>query len=268
MNVAKAAFSAVPSKLAGERTFSEFLRGASGGSLPEIVSWTEGTPAKIRAMLDAWKNGLIDITENWSVGEKRSIHHNAITTEWGGEAQAAGDHEWAIIDFNTADHGVYVAMTDWLPSSGVMNNSATNEGSWRDCIRRTFANGVFRESLSDDPVYSLFKPMNVITGVCNSDELITTQDYFALFAENEVYGKYDGNYSPYRYGKHHTNSENNALTRFSYYANEDNIPNCEFWFRSPDDDDTDDFAAQSSSNQSTSHISYSNYWLVFFGYIS
>ena len=39
----------------------------------EIVDWATGTDAQIVAMVNAADNGAIDLTDYWSVGDRKSV---------------------------------------------------------------------------------------------------------------------------------------------------------------------------------------------------
>ena len=81
-----------------------------------------------------------------------------------------------------------VGMKDCLSNNGYISPLESNDGGWRDCRRRTWCNGAFRDALPA-AFKSLFKQFKVqaATGAGNSSAV--TNDYFALPAEKEMFGE-------------------------------------------------------------------------------
>lgn len=163
----------------------------------EIVTWADGTPAQLAAMLQAHDNGLIDITDYWSLGDKRTISHSAMTATNVGETHAAQSKAWILMDTgaqsgyvfsdNTPVHYV-VGMEDCFDETGYMNSTNTNTGSWDSSARRTWCNNELRASFDED-TRALFKQFKTVTAETYSGSTLKTSlDYFALFAEKEVFG--------------------------------------------------------------------------------
>lgn len=185
-------------------------------SIIEIVTWADGTEDQIQAMMDADYAGLINLSDYWSVGDKRVIHHSAMAATGVGESHAAQDQTWVLMDTgensgyvfedNTPVHFV-VGMKDCFNENGYMNSTNTNTKSWDNCARRTWCNNVLPGSFPTK-TRNFFKPFKTITVESNgSSTLKTSIDYFALFAEKEVFGKYT-------YGRP---AEADALTQIDYY---------------------------------------------------
>ena len=187
----------------------------SGGQV-EIVTWADGTPWQIAMMLLAHDHGLIDITDYWNLGDKRTISHSAMPATNVGETHAAQSRTWVLMDTGTQSGYVFsdntpvhfvVGTEDCFDEKGYMNSSSTNVGSWESSARRTWCNNELRMSL-DEGTRALFKPFKTVTASeNNSDTLKTSLDYFALFAEKEVFGT--NTYS--------RAAEANALTQIDYY---------------------------------------------------
>lgn len=200
----------------------------------KIVSWSSGTDAEICSMVDAAIEGKIDLTDYWSVGDERQITLNPITSSHTGENQPA-----QTVTFVLAHEGLYefsssittnsegvamapkstdlsnriavsfvVTMKNNLSNSGYMNSTDTNEGSWRDCARRSWCNDEFYNAIPETirPIFAEFKTRTI--DVYNGSELQTTNDHFALVAAKEIVGE-----------ETRLNAvESAALTQFDYYA--------------------------------------------------
>ena len=133
----------------------------------EIVDFATGTDEQIAAMLAAHYAGKIDVTEYWSVGEKRSIHINAMTATGVSEAHHADDYDYVIIGMNHDDlvtpingitkaaitlqqDRIFFINTITLEDSnydsaheyGYINSNNNNPG-WNSCTRRTWCNETY-----------------------------------------------------------------------------------------------------------------------------
>lgn len=212
------------------------------GSHPvEIVSWSNGTAAQIKAMLDAEKAGQINTADYWNVGDKRTFHLSAISAYSvnGVEiiaAQPAQDVEIALAhkglykDANNNTVRWVITFVDCLAQKGKMNGTNTNSGSWNDAAIRTYINNYVFPAMSaeDKAIFTQFK--TVTANPYNGTSLETSVDYLALLAEKEIFGA--ETYS--------NNTEANALTQFDYYKPENshiktvNGSQDYWWQRSPE----------------------------------
>lgn len=110
-----------------------------------------------------------------------------------------------------------VGMKDYLTKNasregGYVNSSPTSEGSWNGCSRRNWCNGAFRGSFSST-LRPIFKKFNCITAkTYNGSTNQTSQDYFALHAEREVYNSRSMS----------NQTEYNALKQLEYYKTQSN----------------------------------------------
>jgi hypothetical protein len=126
------------------------------------------------------------------------------------------------------DHFV-VGQKHSLNEAGYMNSSNTNSGSWDGCARRTWCNNVYRNAIPAT-LRGCFKQFNVITAESyNGSTNKTSKDYFALFAEQEIFGS--RSYS--------NTTEAAALTQIEWYKNANNRKknrsgsSSSWWERSP-----------------------------------
>lgn len=185
----------------------------------EIVPWATGTDAQIAAMIAALDDGRITIEDTgWQIGDERIVSLAAMEATGVDETHAAQQVTLVLMDsqhYNLVgggkDHFV-VGLKNCLNEKGYMNSTATSAGSWEDCARRAWCNSVFKNAIPET-LRNCFKQFEVITctewdGTTNT----TSNDYFALFAEKEVFGE--------RIGSNETEAA--ALTQVAYYATEAN----------------------------------------------
>lgn len=199
----------------------------------KIVTWAGGTDEEIAAMVAAADAGKIDLTEYWNVGDVRSVNLSAMSATGVGESHVAQTVQLALVakDTGTANstnpcyNYQYVTATsgrtypsfivqqvDGLANGtsgefGYMNSSNTNSGSWNGCARRTWCNNVYRNAVPST-LRGIFKQVGVKTiETYNGSTLQTSNDYFFLPAEKEVFGSVS--YS--------NSTEANALSVWPYY---------------------------------------------------
>lgn len=192
----------------------------------EVVPWSTGTDAEIVSLIQSADDRDIDLSEYWNIGDERTISLSAIATSgsntygsWSvGESQPAHDQVFTLMDFGhysltTATSGgktinnCVVGMKNAIKNAGYMNSNNTNIGSWNGSNRRAWCNAGLRASIPST-LLPAFKQFNVITAeTYNGSTNQTSADYFALFAEKEVFGSQS--YSNI--------TEANALTQIQYY---------------------------------------------------
>lgn len=207
----------------------------------EIVPWATGTDAQIAKMIAALDSGKITVADTgWQIGDEREVSLAAMEATGVDESHEAQTVTFVLMDSghfdlttptaggSTKDHFV-VGMKDCLDEAGYMNATNTNEGSWPACARRAWCNSIFRNAIPQT-LRNCFKQFNVITCTeWNGTTNTTSNDYFALFAEKEVFGK----------RKLSNETEAAALTQIEYYAieaNRNKIVNGKadtWWERSP-----------------------------------
>lgn len=222
----------------------------------KIVTFADGTDAEIARMIKAHYAGKINIGEYWAVGDKRTIHHNAMDATGVSESHKANDYAYVIIgiehdDLVTAINGkakaaitiqterlLYLDTTteynDSLDAShecGYMNSSDMNSGGWEGCERRTWCNNVYKKCL---PAYvqSMMKQVKKLTsGGGQSSTIKTSNDYAFLLSEIEIFGNipysFGGEGIQYQYFKNATaNRYKSPRTSNSYVSGI-------WWSRSP-----------------------------------
>lgn len=181
----------------------------------QIPTFADGTDEEIATALQMHYAGEIDLTDYWAVGDKRTIHLNAMTADGVSEAHHADDYEFVIIGMNhddlvtpignitkaaitiQMDRILYKNTTDASYSSnwptvadegGKMNSTSTNVGGWTSCDRRTWCNSVFYNAV-ESGIKSLIKPVVKKTSEGNiSDVINSDNDNVFLLSEIEVFG--------------------------------------------------------------------------------
>lgn len=179
----------------------------------KIVTFADGTDAEIEKMIEAHYTGKINIGDYWAIGDKRTIHHNAMDATGVSESHKANDYAYVIIgiehdDLVTAINGktkaaitiqtermLYLDTTTEYDNSydtsheyGYMNSSGTNSGGWEDCARRAWCNNVYKKCL---PTYiqNMMKQVKKLTSAGSKSSTIkTSNDYAFLPSEIEIFG--------------------------------------------------------------------------------
>lgn len=199
----------------------------------KIVTFADGTDAEIEKMIEAHYAGKINISDYWAVGDKRTIHHNAMGATGVSEPHRANDYVYVIIgiehdDLVTAinsktkaaitiqtERMLYLDTTteynsfyDESHECGCINSSDTNSGGWEGCERRTWCNNVYKKCL---PTYiqNMMKQVKKLTSAgSRSSTVKTSNDYAFLLSEIEIFGSttysYTGEGKQYQYFKNAT----------------------------------------------------------------
>lgn len=186
----------------------------------KIVPWATGTDEEIAAMVAALDDGRITVADTgWQIGDERTVSLAAMEATGVGESHAAQQVTLVLMDSQHydlvgggKDHFV-VGLKNCLNEMGYMNSTDTSAGSWESSARRTWCNNVFKNAIPET-LRNCFKQFEVIT--CteqNGTTNTTSNDYFALFAEKEVFGE-----------RTRSNEiEAAELTQVAYYATEANL---------------------------------------------
>lgn len=162
----------------------------------QVPSWANGSDADIVEALQKHYNGEIDLHDYWSVGDERTVNLSAMAATGVNEAHEATAATFVLLNAGgktfidgTTECAFIVGMKEALYPEGYMNNTNTNTGGWRDCSRRTWCNSVFYDAIPSS-IKSIFKQFTNQSGTGNRTTSGTydSTDYFALPAENEVFG--------------------------------------------------------------------------------
>lgn len=177
------------------------------------------TDQEIIDMLEAHEQGIINITDYWTVGDTRTASISSIAATGVGESHAAQQLHVVLSHRGgqTLEDGSACTFqwdfVEALAEAGYMNSSNTNSGGY---------DGSARAPWNDTPMYNalpawlkkMTKPFKVTSGVGGgaSSGLQTTAHKLALRAEKEVFGTMSYSFS----------DEANALTQVDYYKTADN----------------------------------------------
>lgn len=177
------------------------------------------TDQEIIDMLDAHEQGIINITDYWTVNDTRTASISSIAATGVGESHAAQQVHVVLSHRGgqTLEDGSACTFqwdfVEALAKAGYMNSSNTNSGGY---------DGSARAPWNDTPMYNalpawlkkMTKPFKVTSGVGGgaSSGLQTTVHKLALRAEKEVFGSRTYSFS----------DEANALTQVDYYKTADN----------------------------------------------
>ena len=215
----------------------------------KIVTFADGTDAEITKMIEAHYAGKINIGDYWAVGDKRTIHHNAMSATGVSESHKANDYAYVIIgiehdDLVTPINGktkaaitiqtermLYLDTTTKYNSSydtshecGYMNSSRTNDGDWQDCERRIWCNEVYKKCL---PTYI----QNMMKQVKKKTSGGSSNDYAFLPSEIEIFGS--ATYSFAGEGKQYQYFKNATANRYKKPRHGSDYVSGYYWERSP-----------------------------------
>lgn len=222
----------------------------------KIVTFADGTDAEIAKMIEAHYAGKINISDYWAVGDKRTIHHDAMDATGVSESHKANDYAYVIIgiehdDLVTAINGktkaaitiqtertLYLDTTTEYNDSynashecGYMNSGSTNSGGWEGCERRAWCNNVYKQCL---PTYiqNMMKQVKKLTsGGSQSSTIKTSNDYAFLPSEIEVFG--NTQYSFTGEGKQYQYFKNATANRYKKPCYDSSYVSSIWWERSP-----------------------------------
>lgn len=222
----------------------------------KIVAFADGTDAEIEKMIEAHYAGKINISDYWAVGDKRTIHHNAMDATGVSESHRANDYAYVIIgiehdDLVTAINGktkaaitiqtermLYLDTTTEYNASynashecGYINSSSTNSGGWEGCVRRTWCNNVYKKCL---PTYiqNMMKQVKKLTSAgSRSSTIKISNDYAFLLSETEIFGS--AAYSYAGEGKQYQYFKNATANRYKKPRFDDSLVSGHYWERSP-----------------------------------
>ena len=162
------------------------------GSVNGVVDFATASWDEIGHMLQRHYAGLINLADFWSVGAEKVISYDAMSANGVSETHSAGSQKIKIIGFNhdTITGGTKSAITlqfsNGLGNAGYIHPTATNEGGWGACNRRSWMNGTFYNSL-DANLRKLIKPVDKYCASGN-ETITTVSDKCFLLSETELMG--------------------------------------------------------------------------------
>lgn len=222
----------------------------------KIVTFADGTDAEITNMIEAHYAGKINIGDYWAVGDKRTIHHNAMAATGVIESHKANDYVYVIIGINhdvlsssinarsraaitiQTERMLYLDTTKEYNSSydishecGYMNSSNTNSGGWEGCARRRWCNDVYKKCL---PTYiqKMMKQVDKPTSVGGQNSSFTiSEDYAFLPSEIEIFGSHP--YSFANEGEQYQYFKNSTANIYKKPRYSSDYVSGYYWTRSP-----------------------------------
>ncbi len=236
-----------------------------------IVTWANGSDSDIVEMVAAADNGAINLSDYWSVNDERTVHLNAMSATGVGESHNAQDVVFVLshvggktLTTPTASGRTTCSfqfdMKHGLYERGYMNSSNTNVGGWTSCARRTWCNSVFKASIPST-LSSIFKQHKNLTSAGNTSSTIdTTDDWFALRSEIEIFGTTTYSYT----------GEGSQVTYYQTSANrikQSQGANYYWWERSPYSSGTTSFCYVHSGGSADAYNASSSNGLAVCGCI-
>lgn len=191
----------------------------------EIVTFADGTWEQIQAMLEAHYNDEINISDYWSVDDRKYISLSAMSATGVGESHHADTYEYVIYGIEHDDlaepinghtkAAITIGQLRYFTTAGAtngygdkelgyMNSTDTTSGGWESCARRKWCNEVFFNALPDG-LKPMVKTVKKYSGVGNGSTsgIQTTQDKVFLLSEIEIFGtryeSVDGEGSQYQF---------------------------------------------------------------------
>ena len=163
----------------------------------KLVSWSSGSDADIKAMVDAYYAGkltLEKIQSVWSIGDERVVRLSAITGVNVGENQSEQNVSFVIMNWggkklaSNVNALAIVGQKNSLATAGKIHATTVSVG-WNDCSRRSWCNQEYKNAIPS-AFRSLFKQFHNYTGKAdpNFSTVQDSLDYFAFPSEVEVFG--------------------------------------------------------------------------------
>ena len=177
------------------------------------------TDQEIIDMLEAHEQGIINITDYWTVGDTRTASIADIAATGVGESHAAQQVHVVLSHRGgqTLEDGSACTFqwdfVEALAEAGYMNSSNTNSGGYDGSARAPWNDTTMYNALPEW-LKKMTKPFKVTSGVGGgaSSGLQTTVHKLALRAEQEVFGTRTYSFA----------DEATALTQVDYYKTSDN----------------------------------------------
>lgn len=232
-------------------------------SFDTSVTFSGCTDEEFVNTIAALDDGTISTSElSWAVGDTRTVNLSAMSATGVGESHNAETVTFVIQNVGgvTLSNGkechYVVGLLNSLATVGYMNSSDTNTGSWKSSARRTWCNSVFRNAIPST-IRGCFKQFKCVTATeYNASTTTTTDDYFALPAEKEIFDA----------RAYSNQTEFNALKQFDWYKTSANrikkLGNSGsaswWWERSPGYDRSSGFCRVSNDGAAHSYAAASN----------
>lgn len=197
-----------------------------------IVTFADGTDEEVAAMLDAAKNGSIDLQTDggWKVGDTRRITISAFTS---GDVNHSEQEMDIVItsfaDYNSCGAKMQFDFKQALSAGNRMNASGTNSGGWKSSEMFKTTLPALVKALPEWLSSRLLEfPVKACVGGGSSNVETVTGNKLALRSEIEIFGK--TTYSASGEGGTQIEYYKTAANRVKKYGLNGNT--CSWWERS------------------------------------
>lgn len=246
-----------------------FIKPTEYAKALKIVTFAGGTDNEILAMIKAADQGLINLSDYWSVGDERQISLEAMAATGVGESHAAQTVTIKLVNaggktLKTTTPGGRTTcsfvwqLKDCLNETGYMEESNTNANGWNGCKRRTWCNEVFYNALPAWLKEATKEVLNKTSAGNKSTTLVDTYDKIALPCMTEVGLTYQ--YAVAGEGTAWSYYTSDAL-RIKKVSGSANV----WWSRSPSTSTATTFCIVTSSGAASSNSASSTSGLAPFG---
>ena len=202
-----------------------------------VPSWSEATDEQVAELLQKHYAGEINLHDYWNVGDERTVSLSAIASSpsIGFYGCSAQNVVFVIMNkggktlTNNQECAFVVGQKSSLNEKGVLNENTYkgNAGGWDNSNCRTWCNSYYKNAIPSSLI-GIFKEYknNTGNGYETGNAIVTSNDYFSLPAEIEVFGT-------------RTYSVAGEGNQFDYYKTASNrIKSCSgsayiWWLRSP-----------------------------------
>ena len=209
----------------------------------KTVTWAGGTDQEVADMVSAADAGVISLADYWAVGDERTVHLTAMAKTVSGLSETHAAQDIVMVLMNSGGKTLTAGGTcsfivgqknslgfgNNVDEKGMMNSSGSNSGGWEACPRRTWCNSIYKNSFPA-ALLPIFKQFKNVTADGSSSTTATSDDYFALPSEKEVFGTISNSNataesanSQFTYYATSANRIKNYMTGSAYY----------WWLRSP-----------------------------------
>lgn len=190
----------------------------------KVPSWSTGTDEEIVDALDKHYAGKINLLNNWNVGDSRTVRFkDSLTTlvDYPGYLNpAAKTAGIPLVIWNKGGKNLtnpingkeecafIVGFEDYIDDARIGN------GNWPNTVRYDWCQSVFKNAIPDSLIGAFKEFVNISNANNTADGTVTSNDYFTLLAEKELFGVNDDDARAIGEA---------SLSQFERFTNSDNI---------------------------------------------
>ena len=243
----------------------------------KTVTWAGGTDQEVADMVSAADAGVISLADYWAVGDERTVHLTAMAQTVSGLSETHSAQDIVMVLMNSGGKTLTAGGTcsfivgqkntlgyaSNTTERGMMNSSNSNTGGWEACPRRTWCNSIYKNAFPAT-LLPIFKQFKNVTADGSSSTTATSDDYFALPSEKEVYGSITYADSTAESANSQFKYYQTASNRIKYYSS----ANADYWWeRSPRSGSSDLFCIVSTGGSANDYNANTNIGIAPFGCI-